>query len=287
MSTGRAKSDILLSFLFAILLLSLFITAVQAAPVPENRRLGGGVVINEILADPSIGGDTACDATEPSAEGFDTNSDLCVEQEDEYIELYNMSDEDIEIGGWSLWTKGEDQWFTFTTGTEIPAYSYVVVTADWIDGQDGETGTLNGSPVFSADEGRVFDNDGDNVVLLDPDFNQYIQIVYTGEGATETQEIDQPTVSGYDGFPPNATRLGAAENFGVTEDGVARVRKFAGDTVIVHHDDLDGRRGNPGDHYTAVSFRAMDVFKQDRYFLLPLVILLFITAILWRRHHAI
>lgn len=283
MSSSHTKFDILLPILFALLLLTLFITAVQAAPVPQNRRLGGGVVINEFLSDPSDGSDTACNSTEPSAPGFDTNGNSCVEQEDEYVELYNMSDESIDIGGWSLWTKGEDAWYTFTVGTQIQAYGYVVVSIDWVKGQPGESGMINGSPVFSADKDRVLGNSGDNIVLLDPDLNQYIQIYYTGESATQTQSIDEPTVSGYKNFPINAIRLGSAENFGIADDTIARVRRFAGDTEIVNHDDLDGKKGNPGGHYTAVALREMTASTRDYYFVIPLILLLLITAVLWRR----
>lgn len=249
---NRLKLVLLYPMLIAAFLLGFtWVNIAYAAPVPQGQRLGGGVVINEILPDPSIGSDANCILGEPSAPGYDTNRDGCVEQEDEFVELYNMSAQEINIGGWQLWTKGEDNWFTFTQGTKIQPGGYVVVVAK-LNG-----GTLPGVPantVFSAEEGKVFANNGDNVVLLDPVNKQFIQIKYTGViTPEETHDPPAPT-SGYKNFPADAVRVGLTD-FTQSTNGYSIERLLPGDTRIITQGQYISPGATPGT-YLAVEMQS-------------------------------
>jgi len=73
---------------------------------------------------------------------------------------------------------------------------------------------LPGNLAFdAAHAGGIINNGGDNVVLYDPAADEYIQLLYNGDGA------DSPP-SDYDGFSATASRVGTVEDWGTDVDGV-------------------------------------------------------------------
>ena len=220
-------------------------TAVMAAEVvPVTQRLGGGVVFNEILADPSIGADTKCLQGEPSAEGFDTNGNGCVDQRDEFIELYNMSDQAIHLGGWQLWTKGNDNWFTFTQGTMIQPKGYVVVVSNM---QGGSIPSVPPETVFSVGTTKLLGNTGENVVLLDPASKQFIQLKYTGVLTPQATHDPPAPNSGYKNFPPDAVRISMVD-FGTSVWGYSLARILPGYTQIISQGQYISPGATPGSY---------------------------------------
>lgn len=163
----------------------------------------GGIVINEILADPN------------GVLNFDTDGDGTAENEDEFVELYNTSVGAIDISGLELWDAGIGLWFTFPPGTILAAGGHAMVMTGV------QTGALpTGAPGdLFFDAGRaspVINNGGDNVTLLDPaGAGTYIQATFNGDAP------DDPTlgVGGYSGFPAGATQSGTGEEFGNDTDG--------------------------------------------------------------------
>lgn len=159
----------------------------------------GGIVINEILADPNTS----------STSGFDTNQDGIFDAEDEFVELYNTSAVAIDIGGLELWDSGYGNWFTIPLGTILQPGAHALVMTGF------EGATLTGDPgdlFFYAERNAPFiNNGGDNVVVLDPVNDEYISATYNGDA------LDDPTT--YTGFSSTATQSGSGEDFGSDIDG--------------------------------------------------------------------
>ena len=177
----------------------------------------GGIIINEILADPN------------GALNFDTDGNGTAEDEDEYIELYNTSGAAINIGGLQLWDAGIGNWFTFPLGTVLAAGGHAMVMSGVQAGGSLPTGAP-GDLFFDAGRGSpVINNTGDNVTLLDPSgAGTFIQATFNGDS------LDDPTlgVSGYSGFPAGATRSGLGEDFGSDTDGESLQRTGDGADVF-------------------------------------------------------
>lgn len=113
------------------------------------------LIFNEVYADPASG--TAGDANNDgvvSDEGY----------EDEFIEIVNQSEEDIDLGGATFYTDGNLQ-HTFPVGTVLEPGRALVVFGGGIP-----TGLFGGSEVQLATEGA----------LLLPDDGAYINILSTG-----------------------------------------------------------------------------------------------------------
>lgn len=195
-----------------------------------TSALLGGIVINEILADPNS--DSA------SGYNFDTDGSGNTETGDEFVELYNASDADIDISGLQLWDAVSGNWFTFPDGAVLAAAAYAYVVS-------GTSGGILPTPnsttlVFDAGLGNtgVLDNVKDNVVLFDPNGDEYIQLTYNGDA------VDDPTI--YAGFSASATLVGVAEDWGTDADGVSLVRDdFASATILKQTDILSGSQGQP------------------------------------------
>jgi len=117
----------------------------SAAFVAQNVQ---GVVINEILSDPS-----------GSTTNFDTDGDGMFETNDEFVELFNTSGVDVDISGWTL-TDGGGDTFIFPTGTIIPAGEHLVIVGGWSPGTPPDHILVEGS-----DFGLF--NNGDNITLSD------------------------------------------------------------------------------------------------------------------------
>ena len=109
-----------------------------------------GIVINEILADPSSAG----------GNNFDTDRDGVIEDSDEFVELYNTSGADVDISGWTL-SDGDVSTFTFPAGTTIPAGEHIVIVTRW------NSPELQPSWVYSFGPNALWNNTGDEVILSD------------------------------------------------------------------------------------------------------------------------
>ena len=177
----------------------------------------GGIVINEILADPN------------GAINFDTDGSGTAEATDEFIELYNMSGSAIDISGLELWDAGAGNWFTFPPGTVLQPGAHAMDMTGVSAGGSLPTG---GPDDLFFDGGRgasLINNGGDNVTVYDPTNDSYIQAVFNGDSP------DDPTLgaSGYSGFSATATQSGSGENFGFDTDGESLQRYFDGSDVFV------------------------------------------------------
>ena len=190
--------------------------------------LGGGVCINEILINPKS-----------AAVGFDTDGSGTPDDLDEFIELYNISSQPVDISGWELWDSGMMMWYAFpgtpNGGTTVlPAGAYAVVVAGVQSGGSLPSMTNPESLIFDAGAGSpAMNNTMDNVVLYNPGEDEYVQLLYNGDA------VDDPTMS-YTGFSPTAVRAGSVEDFGSDEDGKSLVRYPSGDTNVVVHDAIPG-----------------------------------------------
>ena len=99
-----------------------------------------------------------------------TNSTVVADQDGEYddwIELYNLSEEDIDISRFYLSDKKDDltRW-QFPAGTVIRKKGYLII---WADGDSTTQAGLHTNYKLSAE-------DGENVVLLTPE-QQLIDLV--------------------------------------------------------------------------------------------------------------
>jgi hypothetical protein len=96
-----------------------------------------GVVLNEILT-----------SNDGAAEDPDGDAD-------DYVELYNGSDEDVDISDWTLTLDG-DTW-GFPKDAEVPAGGWLTV---WCDGDDDDLHAVFSLP---KDGGALLMEDGDGV----------------------------------------------------------------------------------------------------------------------------
>lgn len=183
-----------------------------------SDSLLGGIVINEVLVDPNSA----------SGENFDTDGNSSANETDEYIELYNTSDEAIDISGLELWDAGVGNWFTFPSGTVLAAGGHAVVMTGVQPGGSLPTGGTD-DLFFEAGRGSaLINNGGDNITLLDPETGTFIQATFNGDA------LDDPTLGagGYDGFPEDAVRIGSGEDFGSDTDGQSLQRTGDGKTTF-------------------------------------------------------
>ena len=118
----------------------------------EPRRVAATVLIVEILADP------------PPGDGGDANGDGVRDTYgDEFIELLNVADVDVDIGDWSLSDDdtGVDSRFRFPPGTVLASGSRVVLFGG---------GAVAADLPAHVDDGRIgngLSNGGDEIILLD------------------------------------------------------------------------------------------------------------------------
>ena len=195
---------------------------------PTTSILRGGIIFNEILVNPN-----------GSTYDFDTDGNGSIQAREEYIELYNSATTAVDIGGLQLWDAGSRNWFTFPDATLLAARSYAYVVAGY-DTAGGALPMPNPDTLaFSAGRsGAVINNAGDNVVLFDPDADEFIQLSFDDDAE------DDPTT--YTGFSATATRIGSTEDFGATTPGIAAVRNLFSSTEILSQTDiLDATLGEP------------------------------------------
>jgi len=219
----------------SIFTLILGLTAFAAA-ADTTAILGGGICINEILVDPN-----------GTVNNFDTDGNgVNDDQEDEFIELYNLSGSSIDISGWELWDSAPagfpagSPWFTFPASTIVPADGYVYVLYNLQAG--GSLGANGFNAAGSSATNGVFANGaGDNVVLRNPIANEYVHIKFHNIAATDPNT--------WTGFPPAQTRVGPIEDFLTTRhDGESYVRVPDGGDTVARHSQvaLGGTLATPG-----------------------------------------
>lgn len=178
---------------------------------PTDAVLRGGIVINEVLADPNS-----------ASTNFDTNQDGAATTGDEFVELANISASQIDIGGLQLWDEGRGNWFTIPDGTVLlPGASLAIASGD-------DAGATAGQNILYAGlgDGGVLNNGGDNLVVFDPDADTFIQATYNGAAVADP-------AAAFTGFSPTATRIGTAEAFGPDADGQSIQRSPDGDTATL------------------------------------------------------
>ncbi len=190
--------------------------------------LRGGIAINELLIDPTS-----------ATANIDTDGNGIAGDTDEFIELRNVGNRPIDLGGLELWDGEAGRWFTFPEDAVLQPGSYAVVV----------TGVQAGGslPIFSPntlvfDAGAssgIFNNSGDNVVVYDPSDDAYIQLRYDGAIATNP--------SSYNGFSPTATLVDTVEDWGNDNAGRSLVRSPDGSDTIVSQDTVTfGLNATPG-----------------------------------------
>jgi hypothetical protein len=181
----------------------------------------GGIVINEILADPNSSGSGGMN--------YDTDGNGTADNQDEYVELYNASNSDIDISGLQLWDKGLGNWFTFPPGTTLKAGAHALVLNAVQSGGSLPTSANPDDLFFDAMKGGpLINNSGDNVVLYDPANDEFIQATFNG------QPYHDPTTQ-YTGFSPTATQSGVGENFGNDIDGYSMQREGDGNNTFLNN----------------------------------------------------
>lgn len=142
-----------------------------SVPVPQRSsdEPPSGWVINEIHADvdPLLG---------------DANNDGMAGAADRFVEIYNDTGSDVDLGDWTLTTNGGVQ-HVFAAGTVVPDRCGLVVFGG------GANGTFGNSVVVGA-AGLALDPAGDLVVFADPDATTQASASY-GPEAGEGQAINR------------------------------------------------------------------------------------------------
>lgn len=203
----------------------------EPVPDPEPAPAGalrGGLVVNEVLPDPTGSTDV------------DTDGNGSAETTDEFVELHNAGAAPADAGGLELWDPSAGNWFTVPPDTVIAPGASLLVVVGVAD--DGSLPPVDaGSAALDADRGRgVINNGGDAVILLDPDAGVYLQVHYNDAGAA-----DPATALAADGFPGDATEAAAAEDWGADTDGSSLARNPDGTGAAEPHIDF-GPAASPG-----------------------------------------
>lgn len=154
----------------------------------------GGLVINEILADPA--GDLSGDA---NGDGSRDSS------QDEFVEIVNNSGSAIDISGWSL-SDSFGLRHTFPASTIIPDQCAIVVF-----GGNTPTGSFGGATVQTASTGSLgMNNGGDSVILADDGATTQAEYSYGSEGGNNQSLTRDPDITGSDPLIQHSGATGAA-----------------------------------------------------------------------------
>ncbi|MBI9070566.1 MAG: endonuclease [Melioribacteraceae bacterium] len=136
------------------------------------------IVINEILADP--------DAT-----NGDANEDGSVSTgQDEFVEIYNNSNFDVNISGWTI-SDEVGLRHTFPSGTIITANSCLVVF-----GGGTPTGDFGGALVQTASSGTLGLNNTGDIVTISDGSDLAISYTYGSEGGDNQSLTRNPDITG-------------------------------------------------------------------------------------------
>ncbi|MEL6720523.1 MAG: lamin tail domain-containing protein [Bacteroidota bacterium] len=170
-----------------------------------------GVVINEVLLDPSASSTpSGCTGTADD-NSSDVDGDGNFEANDEFIELYNTTNTDIDISGWML-ADDDGNSFTFPVGTIMAAEEYIVVISGW-----------NGpapQPINVFSQNLGLNNGGETIFLTDG-----MTCIVVRVGGSDRNDNDMP--------PTGCTApFDADEDWGGDQDGSAVGRNPDGSTSV-------------------------------------------------------
>jgi len=198
------------------------------APVGLTHSLRGGIVVNEILPDPT-----------GSTTSFDTDGSGTAGDSDEFIELYNAGTAPIDLAGLTVWDAGYGDWFVFPPDSVVEAGGFALLVAGVQDG-GSLPAVADGSIAFDAGRGgSVMNNSRDNLVISDPETGRYIHLLYNGDSADAPHED-------YDGFPGDATLVDSVEDWGSDQDGASLGRFPDGTGVPEIHSQGGTEDATPG-----------------------------------------
>jgi len=175
------------------------LTCEVAPPVPD----GPAVILNELFASPS----------KAPVDG-DSNGDGVVSwYKDEFVELVNVSDQDVDLSGWSLSDSVMSR-FAFPSGTVLSPGRALLVFGG---GEATDFSSLGGALVRVAKTHRLGLNDkGDQVTLTELNGNVVDQVLYGSEGGK-----GRSLVRAVDGDPDAdwLTHPDVAHSAGLQQDG--------------------------------------------------------------------
>ncbi|PAP75367.1 lamin tail domain-containing protein [Rubrivirga marina] len=130
------------------------------------------IVINEVLADPPTDDTSTPDVIEGDANGDGERSSSA----DEFIELANVSDDPVDLSGWTLGDDENSVTFTFPQGYVLPSRAIVTVFGGGdVSNVPGYDADPLQTRAFIADSthlgtiGNGFANGGDIILLLSDD----------------------------------------------------------------------------------------------------------------------
>ena len=137
--------------------------------VPPPKPAGPAVILNEMFASPN-----------KAADDGDANGDGVVSwYKDEFVELVNVSKQDVDLSGWVLSDSVMSR-YVFPAGTVLAAGMPLIVFGG---GEPGEFASLGGAMVRVAKTHRLGLNDkGDQVTLTELNGNVVDQMLYGAEG---------------------------------------------------------------------------------------------------------
>jgi predicted extracellular nuclease len=187
-----------------------------------EQVLVGDWVLNEIHADPAsdLSGDANGDGTRHSGQ-------------DEFVEIFNNSGADVDVGGWTL-SDGYGVRHTFPAGTVVPASCAIVVF-----GGGTPTGAFGGSVIQTASTGALgLNNGGDSVTLFDGS-GDVAAYSYGGEGGDNQSLTRDPDITGPEPLVKHTTATGSGGALfspGTMVDG----SKFAGCVLVNLIHDIQG-----------------------------------------------
>lgn len=179
-----------------------------ATPAAAQAHLSG-VVVNEILADPS----------NPDGPSFDTDGDGEAEDGDEFVELFNAGPGAVDLSGWQLYDASTSPLrHTFADGTVLQPGGYVVVVGKWDPGTP-PPGIVVANGDGGSAPGLGINNDGDELFLYHPDAHAYVGAFFNGGQAP---------------FPgPGGATDEGEDDFGADTDGESLQRAPSGGTTLV------------------------------------------------------
>ncbi|MDK2971568.1 MAG: hypothetical protein PWP23_1323 [Candidatus Sumerlaeota bacterium] len=262
--TGKKRGNPMKKALLLTIAMTVF-AVVGSQAANTTAVLGGGVCINEILADP-VG----------YLHTHDTDGNGVVVEEEEFVELYNSSDSPVDISGWELWHTFYGLCFTFpgevdsgTTMLPAGAVAVIVMEVDTANGGTTPTPDPPGSLAFNAAHGSVvLANSGDSIIILDrgPYPYEYIQAYYNGR----SDVVPAYPIGGTNTFrffpTQSCVRVGPVTDFGWDVDGRSMARVPDGDDAI-DNDLTDntafGLTATPGKVNTTSLPVELDVFSVE------------------------
>jgi hypothetical protein len=166
----------------------MLLAVMLAGHLPAQASL----IVNEILADPASG-----PAGDANGDGIRNGS------QDEFIELVNVSDTSLDIGGWTI-SDLTGMRHRFDPGATILSQMAVVVF-----GGGTPTGLFGGAQVLMASSGSLgLNNGGDEIRLLDAMSSMIDLVSYGSEGGADQSITLDPDLAGTS-FVRHSTAFGS------------------------------------------------------------------------------